>query len=85
MVRLYRERREAITKIKIERGCADCGYNANPVALQYDHIPGTEKRFDIGECTRALSELLKEIEKCEVVCANCHAIRTHARRENTVI
>ena len=79
-----KQRREEITKllnsIKIERGCADCGYNEHPAALDFDHLPGSEKLISIGQQkNRARSEVLTEVEKCEVVCANCHRIRTAKR------
>ncbi|MFJ6579250.1 hypothetical protein ACIQMY_25225 [Streptomyces sp. NPDC091368] len=67
-------------RIKIDRGCADCGYNANPVALDFDHLPGAKKLYRV--CTMAgMSRALidAEIAKCEVVCANCHRIRTADR------
>ena len=61
-------------------GCADCGYNAHPAALDFDHLPGTVKRFSIGQQKhRCKEELEAEIAKCELVCANCHRIRTYER------
>lgn len=77
----YERRRAVITKIKMDRGCADCGYRGHHAALQYDHLPGVEKLFEIGRCPRPIPELLEEIAKCEVVCANCHSIRTYERRK----
>jgi hypothetical protein len=50
--------------------------------MQFDHRPGTKKLFHIAmfnarKCTR--EKLLAEIAKCDLVCANCHAIRTQRR------
>ena len=72
---------------QLERGCADCGYNRNPAALEFDHLPGTEKLFNIGEeiGNKSVESLWSEIEKCEVVCANCHNIRTFERRRRIEI
>lgn len=73
---------EIVQAIKVERGCADCGYREHPAALEFDHRPGEEKSFNIGEkmgCY-SLTRIMEEIAKCEVVCANCHAIRTVERR-----
>lgn len=71
-----------LTAYKLEAGCADCGYNAHAEALDFDHLPGTEKKFTIANNTRrSQSELMAEIAKCEVVCANCHRVRTKERRE----
>jgi hypothetical protein len=71
-----------IQQVKLERGCADCGYNAHPAALDFDHLPGTEKLHRIatmaaGNCRAKIDA---EMAKCEVVCANCHRIRTAQRR-----
>lgn len=70
-----------IDDFKTSRGCVDCGYNANSVALDFDHVNG-EKAFTISQ-RRQLStkSLLKEIAKCQIRCANCHRIRTHERRK----
>jgi hypothetical protein len=62
--------------------CVDCG-ESDPVVLDFDHLPGFEKRFTIsravGASTRSWKAIHAEIEKCEVVCANCHRRRTAAR------
>lgn len=62
--------------------CVDCG-EGDPVVLDFDHLPGVEKRFEIARAvnssTRAWPAILREIGKCEVVCANCHRRRTAAR------
>lgn len=65
-----------------EHPCVDCG-EADPVVLDFDHLPGFEKRFEIARAvnasTRSWSSILTEIAKCEVVCANCHRRRTAMR------
>jgi hypothetical protein len=73
-------RRAYVDQIKVERGCADCGYNANPIALDFDHVRG-DKVCDVSKAKlRSMALLVDEIAKCEVVCANCHRIRTDERR-----
>jgi hypothetical protein len=75
------ERKKYIDDLKLSRKCFDCGYNKHSEALQFDHLPGKRKSFAISKgILKPLSEVLKEIEKCQVVCACCHAIRTHNRR-----
>ncbi len=71
-----------LDKIKQETGCADCGFTGHPAALHFDHLPGYEKRQNLSQMKRGYSRasVLAEIAKCEVVCANCHAIRTWTRR-----
>jgi hypothetical protein len=66
--------------IKMKLGCVDCGYKAHPAALQFDHLG---KKYRNVSSIVTISRLLAEIEKCEVVCANCHAIRTHQRHKLT--
>ena|SRR5712691_1095339 len=75
------EKRLVLASIKLGRGCTDCGYNAYACALEFDHIKGN-KRFNVGQSMcYSMSNLLSEIDKCEVVCANCHKVRTMHRRE----
>jgi hypothetical protein len=61
--------------------CTDCG-EADPVVLEFDHLDSELKSFDIGQSLsyRNWPSILEEIEKCEVVCANCHRRRTALRR-----
>lgn len=76
-------RRAMLTEIRLASGCVDCGYNAHHSALDFDHLPGTEKKFPIMRdgLTRNLESLMNEVAKCEVVCANCHRVRTWRRRQ----
>ena len=62
--------------------CTDCG-DADPVVLEFDYLEG--KLFDIGTALPCNNweSILAEIEKCEVVCANCHRRRTK-RRQNSM-
>lgn len=65
---------------KVTVGCSDCGYRGYPEALDFDHLPGTVKLFNVGARYFApLDLLIAELEKCEVVCANCHRHRTRTR------
>ena len=59
--------------------CCECG-ESDPVVLEFDHL--RDKAFSVGEklTYRNWEEVLAEIEKCEVVCANCHRRRTAQRR-----
>jgi hypothetical protein len=84
---LVERKTKDIHDYQLKKGCADCGYNKHPAAMEFDHMPGTKKLFNIGEeiGNRSVESLWKEIAKCEVVCANCHAIRTATRRERVTI
>lgn len=80
--------RKMLDKIKTDLGCAECGYNAHPRALQFDHIdPETKYRTKSGKLVHpsdmiglSNSTILAEIAKCRVLCANCHAIRSHEEK-----
>lgn len=77
------EKRQWLSAIKMTSGCVDCGFKVHPDALQFDHLPQYEKSFNIGPGRgKKKSTLLAEIAKCEVRCANCHAIKTALRRMN---
>lgn len=55
--------------------CSMCGYNKCQRALHFHHIDPSNKSFMIsreGSC-RAWKRMLKEAEKCILLCANCHA------------
>ena len=68
--------------IKIHLGCADCGYKDHPQALQFDHIDDNKKN-SVSNLIRSdycWETILKEIRKCEVRCANCHAVMTARRK-----
>ncbi len=59
--------------------CLDCGKQLKPHQMDFDHVRG-EKLIEVSQAT-GFSErtLLEEIQKCDVVCANCHRLRTSAR------
>ena len=77
--RLALERTLFLIEYFKEHPCTDCG-ERDPVVLEFDHL--RDKEFDIGQAlhTYAWPKVLAEIEKCEVVCANCHRRRTATRR-----
>lgn len=74
-------RRAVLARWKRRKGCIDCGYNKDPRALELDHRPGEVKIKTIASIMYSSWEAIKkEIAKCDVRCANCHAIRTHERK-----
>lgn len=76
------ERRQFLDAYKLKHGCVDCGYTDHPAALEFDHLPGSDKLAPVGNLVLASMErLMAEIAKCEVVCANCHRIRTTDREQ----
>lgn len=54
--------------------CEDCGYNKSPSALEFHHIDPTMKEFGISGngITRSIETIKTELDKCLLLCANCH-------------
>lgn len=67
--------RKRLQRIKIERGCVRCGFKSHYAALQFHHRNPTEKKFDLSKGENYSWKMCEaELKKCDVVCANCHAI-----------
>jgi hypothetical protein len=81
----YRKNSLIIRQLKVDRGCTDCGYNENHAALEFDHLNGRESDRDtVAQLMgKSINRIMKEIAKCEVVCANCHRIRTFTRLQDS--
>ena len=78
-----RARLDALDAYKLDKGCADCGYKEHAAALDFDHRPGTKKSFTIGHASskkELWDKVWDEVAKCDVVCANCHRVRTYVKR-----
>ena len=73
------EKRRILDIYKVNKGCIDCGYSLNADALEFDHILGTKLRTVSAMCYSAWPRVWAEIAKCEIRCANCHAIITKQR------
>ena len=67
-----------IEKEKIQRGCDRCGYNKNGAALEWHH-PNQDKEFNPSDLIKSgnLNSYYNEIQKCELLCANCHRETHH--------
>ena len=62
-----------ITKFYGKYECEICGYNKCKAAIEFHHRDKSKKDFEIGQkrnCSEA--RLFAELEKCMIVCANCH-------------
>jgi hypothetical protein len=76
----YTERKSWVASIKA-KPCMDCGGTFPSCCMDFDHRPGTVKVAGVGQMMWEHIEKVKaEIEKCDLVCANCHRIRTHLTR-----
>ncbi len=80
-----RERRIAsyayVNLIKESTPCLDCNQTFDAVCMDFDHCKG-DKKANVSRLVnegRPLEVIKAEIDKCELVCANCHRIRTRDR------
>ena len=75
------EHRAMINEFK-SKSCADCGLCYLPVAMDLDHVRGDKllEISNIGHYPR--HKVLEELDKCDVVCACCHRIRTRLRQDS---
>jgi len=76
MILAVAKRRRKIRDLAVQyKGgkCQICGYNKYPGALDLHHING-KKEFGIGDkgYTRSWEKVKTELDKCILVCANCH-------------
>lgn len=72
---------EFVNGIKDGKPCADCGQTFDPVCMDFDHVRG-DKNDNVGSMVArgvALDRIQAEIEKCDLVCSNCHRVRTSDR------
>lgn len=77
----HRSGREYVAEVKRSAVCHDCGKTYPPCVFHFDHVPGRgPKLFNVGNGDYAIETVKAEIAKCDIVCANCHAIRTWITR-----
>jgi hypothetical protein len=76
--RMTREkRREAIRKLK-SKPCMDCGVQYPYYVMDFDHKGDKVAKVSFLSKGAPMEVVLKEIAKCDLVCANCHRIRTYS-------
>lgn len=72
-------KRNYINKLK-DRPCADCGVKHPHYVMDFDHRIEGDKIVDVAQAVQknwSLERIKKEVAKCDIVCANCHRIRTY--------
>ena len=77
-----RQKKRVLINQQKKSPCTDCGGGFHPEAMEFDHRETDQKTFDIATYgkTVATNTLLIEMAKCDLVCANCHRVRTARRR-----
>lgn len=80
---IKRLRQDQLYEYLSDKSCEECGIQDMRV-LEFDHVDPKLKRFGIARGITncyAWDEILLEIAKCRILCANCHKIRT-AEQQN---
>ena len=78
----YRQRLRRLVDVLKSAPCTDCGGTFHPECMDFDHITG-EKIESVSVMVSksySLAKVQEEIDKCQLVCANCHRLRTYYRR-----
>jgi len=78
--RSYAKKSEYFKEQK-RKPCMDCGLCFPSCCMDFDHRDPSTKNHHVGHLIMRKTELMAaEIEKCDLVCAVCHRIRTHNRK-----
>ena len=77
LIAAVQKRRKKIRKMAIEykgRKCQICGYDRCEEAMEFHHLDPSGKDFGISEkgYTRGWKRVKMELDKCIMLCANCH-------------
>ena len=74
---------EYMQRYKLLVGCAFCGYKEHYAALDFDHINPSEKSGTISQSYNGwgMKKIKDEIRKCQVLCANCHRVKTMQEKD----
>jgi hypothetical protein len=84
--RVQKRKNEIIEWFRLYRStlkCEKCGFD-NPAALDFHHIIPEDKSYAVNVCVHmgyCKERILEEINKCIVLCSNCHRILHHNERE----
>jgi hypothetical protein len=77
MIKAVKKRRKKLRRMAVQHKggkCIFCGYKTEIGALEFHHVDGTQKSFGLSQrgLTRSWERIKKELNKCVLVCANCH-------------
>ena len=63
--------------------CTECGWHGNQAAMQFHHKDASQKEFIIGNvANKSWDSIKKEMQKCVLLCANCHMIEHSTKNED---
>ena len=86
--RKHRKNEEALRILKSEP-CTDCKRKFPHYVMEFDHVPERGKKRGtiatlVGASSLEAPSVKEELAKCDLVCANCHKIRTYERRQQGI-
>ena len=86
-VKTKEKRKNIVREIKESSPCVDCKTFYPYYVMHFDHLMASEKVSKVSTIihSSSLDAIMKEIKKCELVCANCHSIRTWKRQHGLVL
>lgn len=71
---------EYLVELREKTPCMDCGKNFPYYIMDFDHREAKPEKRVTTLVGSSWKRMLEEIEKCDIVCANCHRVRTWQRR-----
>ncbi|AII27489.1 HNH endonuclease [Vibrio phage VPp1] len=69
------ERHEFVNSYKIERGCEICGWDKHSSALEFHHDDNNKEHNVSQMVGHNLDKIKAEMDKCMLLCSNCHRIK----------
>lgn len=76
----YLRGKEFIAQFKAGKPCTDCGDYYPPYVMDFDHREAQYKYRNVSQMKHyPKARLFQELQKCDLVCANCHRVRTQKR------
>lgn len=75
--------RTMLDKLKLEAGCAACGQHFHPAALAFHHRDPAAKKAEVTSLIGGKQSVLDaEVQKCDIICNNCHAVLHALQSDN---
>ncbi len=59
--------------------CVDCGYVGHPCVFDFHHLDPQSKDFSFGSTYRKFDRIVEELDKCVLLCSNCHRLRHYSK------
>ena len=58
--------------------CLDCNKTYPPEVYDFHHRDPNKKDFSVGQNSKSFKSIKKELNKCDLLCSNCHRIRHYS-------